>query len=149
MQFAWLALAIALVVVELATTQIISIWFGAGAAVTAIVTAIVASFGGKLPVVWQLVIFMTVSCALLASTRKFVKKLVKKNKNQETNLDLNIGKVAVVTETIDNIRGEGTVKINGLEWSARSLDDSIIEKDELVIFKEIKGNKAYVERKEY
>ena len=32
-------------------------------------------------------------------------------------------------------------------WSARSSDDSIINKDELVIFKEIQGNKAIVERK--
>ena len=75
-------------------------------------------------------------------------KLLKRGKNQETNLELNIGKVAVVTEKIDNVRGEGAVKINGLEWSARSLDDSVIEKDELVIFKEIRGNKALVERKE-
>ena len=37
----WLMLAIALVVVELATTQIISIWFGVGAAFTAMITAIV------------------------------------------------------------------------------------------------------------
>lgn len=143
----WLLLAIALVVVELATTQIISIWFGVGAAFTAMITAIVKSCGGNLPLVWQLVIFMVVSCVLLASTRKLVKRLMKRSKDQETNLELNIDKIAVVTEKIDNLRGEGAVKINGLEWTARSLDDTIIEKDELVIFKEIKGNKAYVVKK--
>lgn len=143
----WLMLAIALVVVELATTQIISIWFGVGAAFTAMITAIVKSCGGNLPLVWQLVIFVIVSCVLLASTRKLVKRLMKRSKEQETNLELNIDKIAVVTEKIDNLRGEGAVKINGLEWTARSLDDTIIEKDELVIFKEIKGNKAYVIKK--
>ena len=76
-----------------------------------------------------------------------MKRFLKKNKNQETNLELNLDKVAVVTERIDNVKGEGTIKINGLEWSARSLDDSVIEKDELVIFKEIKGNKALVIKK--
>ncbi len=143
----WLSLTIALIVVELSTTQLVSIWLALGAGITSVVTAIVASFGGKLPVVWQFVIFIAASAILLASTRKLVKKFLKKNKNQETNLELNLDKVAVVTEKIDNVKGEGRIKINGLEWTARSLDDSIIEKDELVIFKEIKGNKAFVIKK--
>ena len=143
----WLSLAIALVVVELSTTQLVSIWLALGAGITAIITAIVKSFGGNLPVVWQFVIFIASAAILLASTRRLVKRFLKKNKNQETNLELNLDKVAVVTERIDNVKGEGTIKINGLEWSARSLDDSVIEKDELVIFKEIKGNKALVIKK--
>ena len=143
----WLALTIVLVVIEIVTTQIVSIWFAAGSAVTAITLAIVQSAGGNLPVVWQCVIFIVVSAILLASTRKLVKKLLKKKAERETNLDLVIDKTAVVTEQIDNIQGTGTIRINGLEWSARSLDDSIIEKDEIVIFKEIKGNKAYVVKK--
>ncbi len=143
----WLALAIALLVMELATTQLVSIWFSVGAGVCAIITAIVGSTGNSLDIVWQVLIFAVVSGVLLLSTRKLAKKLLKKGKNQETNLELNIGKVAIVTETIDNIKGEGAIKINGLVWSARSADDSIINKDELVIFKEIQGNKAIVERK--
>lgn len=143
----WLALAVALVVVELSTTQLVSIWLAIGSAVTAIVTAIVTSFGGNLPVVWQFVIFIATAAILLVSTRKLVKKFLQKNKNQETNLELNLEKVAVVTERIDNVNGKGAIKINGLEWTARSLDDSIIEKDELVVFKEIKGNKAFVIKK--
>ena len=143
----WLALSIALLVMELATTQLVSIWFSVGAGVSAIVTAIVNGAGGNLDIVWQVLIFAVVSGALLLSTRKLAKKLLRKGKNQETNLELNIGKVAIVTETIDNIKGEGAIKINGLTWSARSCDDSVINKDELVIFKEIQGNKAIVERK--
>ncbi len=143
----WLSLAIALIVVELSTTQLVSIWFGLGAAVTAIVTGIIKSCDGKIPVVWQFVIFIVTASVLLASTRKFVKKLVKKNPNQETNLELNIDKVAIVTEKIDNVKEEGAIKLNGLVWTARSLDDVVIEKDELVIFKEIRGNKAFVIKK--
>jgi membrane protein implicated in regulation of membrane protease activity len=60
---------------------------------------------------------------------------------------LNLDKIAVVTEKIDNVAGEGAIKINGLIWTARSIDDSIIEVGELVIFKEIKGNKAFVVKK--
>ena len=147
MVWIWLSLAIALVVVELSTTQLVSIWLAIAAAITAIITAIVASCGGTLPLVWQIIIFVVSSAALLASTRKLVQKLFKRNKNQETNLELNLDKVAVVTERIDNVREEGAIKINGLVWTARSLDDSVIEKDELVIFKEIRGNKAFVIKK--
>ena len=147
MALVWLSLAIALVVVEMSTTQLVSIWLAIAAAITAIITAIFESCGGTLPLVWQIIIFVVSSAALLASTRKFVKKLLKRNKNQETNLELNLDKVAVVTERIDNVREEGAIKINGLVWTARSLDDSVIEKDELVIFKEIRGNKAFVIKK--
>lgn len=147
MVWIWLSLAIALVVVEMSTTQLVSIWLAIAAAITAIITAIVASCGGTLPLVWQIIIFVVSSAALLASTRKLVKKLLKRNKSQETNLELNLDKVAVVTERIDNVREEGAIKINGLVWTARSLDDSVIEKDELVIFKEIRGNKAFVIKK--
>ena len=146
MVWKWLSLAIALVVVEMSTTQLVSIWLAVGSAITAIITAIVKSFGGSLPVVWQVVIFVASSAILLASTRKLVKKLLKRNEKQETNLELNLNKVAVVTEKIDNIAGTGAIKINGLEWTARSLDDSVIDKDECVVFKEIKGNKAFVVR---
>lgn len=143
----WFALAIALLVIEIATTQLVSIWFSIGAGVSAIVTAIVKSAGGSLDIVWQVLIFVVVSGTLLLSTRKLAKKILKRNKNQETNLELNLGKIAVVTEEINNVKGEGAIKINGLEWSARSADDSIIEKEALVVFKEIQGNKAIVERK--
>ena len=143
----WLSLTIALIVVELSTTQLVSIWLGLSAGITAILTATVASLGGEIPVAWQFVIFIASSAILLASTRKMVKKLLKRSKNQETNLELNLDKVAVVTEKIDNIKSEGAIKINGLTWTARSLDDSVIEKDELVIFKEIRGNKAFVIKK--
>lgn len=147
MVWVWLSLAIALVVVELSTTQLVSIWLALGSAITAIVVGLVSSFGGSLPFVWQVMIFVVSSAALLASTRKLVKKLLKKSKKQETNLELNIDKVAVVTEKIDNEASTGSIKINGLIWTARSLDNSVIDEGELVIFKEIQGNKAYVVKK--
>ena len=148
MAWVWLSLAIALFVTELSTTQLVSIWFASGAALTAIATAIVSSSGGSLPLLWQCVIFVLSSGIMLASTRKLVKRMQSKNDDQKTNLELNLNKTAVVTEQIDNDKEQGAIKINGLVWTARSLDGSIIEKDELVIFKEINGNKALVVKKE-
>lgn len=139
----WLALTIALIVVEISTVQLVCIWFAVGAAVTAIVKAIF----GSLALPWQLLIFICVSLILLISTRKLVKRLLKNKKEENAiNLDRNIGKEARVVEEIDNVNELGAVKLGGLVWSARSIDNSKIEVGEIVIFKEIKGNKAIVER---
>ena len=140
----WFALAVVLVVVELSTTQLVSIWLAASAAVTAVLTAIFPALG----VQWQILIFVFLSAVLLVSTRKLVKKFMKRTKDQETNLELYIDKVVAVTEEIDNIKDTGAVKMNGIIWSARSTDGSVIPKDEYVVVKKIQGNKVIVARKE-
>lgn len=140
----WFALALVLVVVELSTTQLVSIWLAASAAVTAVITAIFPALG----VQWQILIFVFLSAVLLVSTRKLVKKFMKRTKDQETNLELYIDKVVAVTEEIDNIKDTGEVKMNGIIWSARSADGSVIPKDEYAVVKKIQGNKVIVARKE-
>ncbi|MGM9645164.1 MAG: NfeD family protein [Eubacteriales bacterium] len=140
----WFALAVVLVVVELSTTQLVSIWLAASAAVTAVITAIFPALG----IQWQILIFVFLSAVLLVSTRRFVKKFMKRTKDQETNLELYIDKVVIVTEEIDNIKDTGAVKMNGIIWSARSTDGSVIPKDEYAVVKKIQGNKVIVARKE-
>ncbi|MBO4982937.1 MAG: NfeD family protein [Clostridia bacterium] len=145
MAWFWLALAIALMVIELSTTQLISLWFSIGAAITAIVKVVFNDIG----IIWQVVIFAVVSLALLIATRPLVKRfLSKKGEGNKTNLDLIIGKEAIVTEEIDNIKAQGSVKINGLIWSARSSDEGVIPTDAIVIIEEINGNKAIVSIKQ-
>lgn len=140
MVWVWLALAILLLVVELATTEFVSIWFSASALITGILKAIFD--GMSLPV--QMIIFAVLSIVALVATKPLVKKLKARPVDGETNLELNIGKNAVVTETIDNVKETGAIKINGLIWTARSLDGTVIPEGEIVIFKEINGNKAIV-----
>ena len=142
MMWLWFALAIAFLVLELVTTQFVSIWFSASALITGIVVAIFP----QMQIAWQIIIFVVLSVGALVATRPLVKKLVKKMKGSETNLELNIGKTAMVVETIDNIKETGAVKINGLVWSARSSDNSIIEVGEIVIFERVSGNKAFVSK---
>ncbi len=57
------------------------------------------------------------------------------------------GKHAVVTKEINNIKGEGQIILNGLEWTARSEDDEVIPVDTEVEVVEIKGVKAFVRQK--
>ena len=118
-----------------------SLWFMGGA-----LTALIAALCGA--EIWlQIILFFVVSIALLLCLRPLSKKLLKKRK-VATNADSNIGKTAVVTETIDNLRGTGAVKISGVEWSARSVDDSVLEKDAVVRILRIEGVKVCVERAE-
>ena len=93
-----------------------------------------------------IVIFVSASVVLLFATRPLVKRLMRKTKGTETNLDLLLGSKALVLEDIRNDYGTGTVKINGIVWTARSADGTDIEKDTFVIIKEIQGNKVLVEK---
>lgn len=141
MEVLWLALLIVFAVLEASTVSLVSIWFMGGA-----LTALIAALCGA--EIWlQVVLFFVVSIALLLCLRPLSKKLLKKRK-VATNADSNIGKTAVVTETIDNLRGTGAVKISGVEWSARSVDDSVLEKDAVVRILRIEGVKVCVERAE-
>lgn len=141
MEVLWLVLLIVFAVLEASTVSLVSIWFMGGA-----LTALIAALCGA--EIWlQIILFFVVSIALLLCLRPLSKKLLKKRK-VATNADSNIGKTAVVTETIDNLRGTGAVKISGVEWSARSVDDSVLEKDAVVRILRIEGVKVCVERAE-
>ena len=62
-----------------------------------------------------------------------------------TNADSLIGQEAIVTEKIDNLHSTGTVRINGQEWTARSVNpEHVIEKDETVMVRSIEGVKLIV-----
>lgn len=115
----WLIAFVILLVIEIATMGLVTIWF-AGAALAAMVAA---ALGARL---WlQFVVFVVVSVVLLIFTRPIAVKYFNKSR-EKTNVDNVIGKYAIVTETVDNLHSQGSVQLNGLEWSARSFDDSVV-----------------------
>ena len=133
----WAVALVAFLIIEGATAQLVTIWFAAGA----LASLLAGIF--KAPVWLEFVLFVAVSAVMLAVTRPLVRKMTKKNA-QATNADRCIGEIAVVTEKIDNINGSGTVKVNGIQWTARSSDGSIIEAGENVIVEKIEGVKLIV-----
>lgn len=134
----WAVLLIVFVVIEAATAQLVTIWFAVGA----LVTVFVAYF---CPTLWwlQLLVFAVVSAVALVATRPLVKKFAKKNQ-KSLNFDKCIGDIAVVTETIDNVNGVGSAKVNGVVWSARSEDGTVIENGKNVQVVKIEGVKLIV-----
>lgn len=137
----WFGVAVVLLIVEITTTELVAVWFSAAALVLGLVAAIFPD----LDVIWQVLIFVVLSAALVAATRPLVKKLMKRGKNRETNLELVLDHKALVVEEIDNDMEKGAVKINGLVWNARSENGKVIPQDTLVIVKNIQGNKAIVQ----
>ena len=136
----WTVLAVIFAVLEAITVQIVTIWFAVGA-----VGAIIANASGASQTV-QLVIFVAVSLLTLLIARPFLKKFTR-TKVQPTNLDMCIGKEALVVNEIDNIKGTGQVKIMGSIWTARSSNDEVIPSDSLVTVESINGVKLIVTKK--
>ena len=133
----WLIAAVALALVEFGTLALVCIWFVAGS----LIAFVAALFGA--PFWLQLVLFITVSGVCLLLCRPFLQKYVKP-RTLKTNVDALAGTQALVTEPIDNLRAEGTVKLNGALWSARSEDGSPIPADTVVVVKRVEGVKAIV-----
>ena len=91
-----------------------------------------------------LILFVIVSAVLLFFTRPVVAKHFN-NRLTKTNVDSIIGAHAVVTEEINNLKGQGQVKVDGKEWSARSEDETlIIPKEAVVEVKKVSGVKLIV-----
>ena len=140
----WLAILIILVVIEIFTLGLTTIWFAGGA----LVAILVAALGG--PVWLQIIIAAVVSAVLLFFTRPIAMKYFNRY-SERTNAVSLVGRQAIVISEINNLQGIGQVTINGMEWTARSImDDHIIEPGEVVIVRGINGVKLLVEdRKDF
>lgn len=136
----WLAVFVLLIVIELATMGLTTIWFAGGA-----VAGFIASMLGA-NVVIQAVVFFVVSIVLLIFTRPFAVRYINSNKTK-TNIDGLIGQEALVLEEINNIRETGCARLEGKEWTARSVDDTVIPADTAVIVERIEGVKLIVKTK--
>lgn len=136
----WLIGVVVLLGIELLTMGLTTIWFAGGALAAFAVTLLGAGRGV------QIVVFLVVSFVLLFFTRPVAAKFFN-GQREKTNAEGLIGKEARVTEDIDNFNQEGIVVVDGMEWSARTEDDSVIEKGNKVEILEIKGVKLIVRKK--
>lgn len=133
----WLVLTVVFLIAEASTVTVISLWFAAGA----LAAMVIALTGGGLA--FQAVVFLVVSAVLLTALRPLVRKYLTP-KLTATNVDSIIGSAGIVTATIDNISASGQVKLNGMEWSARSSSGEPIEAGTKVRVDRIEGVKVFV-----
>ena len=133
----WLGLMVLFLLIEAGTVALVSLWFAAGA----LAAILVSLLGGKLVI--QSVVFLVVSCVLLALARPVLRKYYTPRITR-TNVDSLPGSLGLVTADIDNVVGAGEVRLGAMTWTARSTDGSPIPAGTQVRVDRIEGVKAFV-----
>ncbi len=133
----WLVLLVLFLVAEAATVTMISLWFAAGS----LAALVVAAAGGSIGL--QIFVALAVSAVLLACLRPIARKHFTP-KLTKTNVDAVIGSCGYVTADIDNVSATGSVKLDSMEWTARSASGVPIAKGTLVKVDRIEGVKVFV-----
>jgi len=139
MAFIWGLILIAAIIVEAQTDALIAIWFIPASGVSLILSFITKQ-------IWiQVVVFVVLAAVLIFLSKKFFEKFLKKDKDEKTNMDIIIGREAYLEEEVNNLKGTGVVKINGVLWSVISENnDEVIPNGSLVTVKAVSGVKLVV-----
>ncbi len=138
----WLAAMIVLIIIEIVTVGLTTIWFAIGALFAIIVSML---DGG---IILQMTVFLLVSLGMLIFTRSLAIRYIN-NTRTRTNYEGIIGKVVRITQEVDNIAGQGSAVVNGQEWTVRAAEDkSKIPMGSLAKVVDIKGVRLIVEKYE-
>ena len=136
--YIWLGLMVTFLIMEASCPlHLVSVWFAVGS----LIAVVVSLLGG--PVWLQILLFLLVSCGLLAALWPLVRKFLKP-KLTATNVDSVIGSTGLVTVAIDNVTAVGQVKLNGMEWTARSTSGDPIPVGRRIRVDRIEGVKVFV-----
>lgn len=142
MVYIWLAVFVVSVVVEISAPALVSIWFAGGS----ILALILAAFLGDSLIWLQVLVFAAASVGCIFALRPILRR---RQQETKTNVDSIIGQFGIVTEDISKYQN-GLVKINGLVWTGVLEENNTepIQKDSVVVIKDVKGNKLIVKKKE-
>ncbi len=138
MWYIWLIAAGVFFVSEMATEGFLICWLGVGA-VLAMLTSFICE-----NIFVQTIVFVVSSISLILLTKPLVNKYMKNSKTIVTNSNALVDKIGIVTIAIDPFEATGQVKVNGEIWSAKSEENTIIEKDTKVKILKIDGVKLVV-----
>ncbi len=135
----WLILVAVMLIIEIITLGLTTIWFSLGAVAAAIAA------GAGAPLWIQILLFSVVSVVIMILVRPFAMKVMDRNRTR-TNIEEVIGEQAEVMEEIDNQREQGKVRFRGVEWMARSVDGEGIAAGEMVRVEAVSGVKLLVKK---
>lgn len=137
LEIIWLCAFVLFLMVEAGTVSLVSIWFATGA-----LAALVTSWlGGEM---WlQIALFLVTSCVTLACLRPFVRRFISP-KVVPTNADSLVGTEVVLSVSVDNLKAQGEVVLNGVTWTARSTGGEPLEAGSIVRVDRIEGVRVFV-----
>lgn len=133
----WLGIFLVLLVLEIISLGLTTIWF-AGGALAAFAAALLGA-----NIIIQAVLFLVISLVLLFVTRPIAVKYFNNNL-AKTNVENVIGKTAKVSRQIDNVNSLGEAVLEGETWMARSENNEIIAEGTLVTVVAVEGVKLIV-----
>ncbi len=136
----WLIIFVILVVIEVITINLVTVWFCIGSLAGLFSTFFIKDLN------LQLIIFIIFSVISMLCTKRFLNKVTNFEK---ININTNslIGRICLVTKDINNILNQGEVIIDNNIWPALSEDDScIINEGNKVRVKCVRGVKLIVEK---
>ncbi len=139
MAYIWIGIAAFLTAVEIATVQLVSVWFVLGALCAALTTIFTYS------IVIQIVVFVSVSLVTLIATRPLVKKAKQKIRPLRTNSDRLIGETGVMLADLNDMHSVGQAKVMGKVWSVKT-DNPPLQAGDTVRVLAIEGVKLIVEK---
>ena len=139
MAYVWIALAIVMVLVEITTVQLVSVWFMVGALCAALTTLFTDS------IVIQLAVFVGVSLLALLVTRPLVRRLKENRVQLRTNIDRLPGEKGVMLTPVENTESVGQAKVLGKVWSVKTDNPPLKEGDTVRVIA-VDGVKLIVEK---
>ena len=136
----WVAVAVVMLIAEIATTALVALYIALGAAGAAIAAVFTDNVG------IQLAVFGLVAVVLLVITRPVLKQRLE-GPDIASNADTVVGKRGIVTIAIDNDANTGQVRIGSEYWTARvdaSIEGTVIPVDARVEVVHVSGVTARV-----
>ena len=136
----WLIVLAVLLIIEAITVGLTTIWFAGGA----LIAAVLSWMGMGIAVQWGA--FLLISLVLLIFTRPLAVRYMNRGMTK-TNVDSLIGEKAVVIQEINNLAQTGQVRINDIEWMARTVsDEELIPANTVVEIEAVRGVKLIVKK---
>lgn len=136
MPWIWLGIVIACILVETFTFSLTTIW----AAIAGIPMIFISKSSMSLK--WQLLIFAVLTLVLLIATRPFAIKMLKTVKKVPNSLE---GTEVRITKEIPQFEKGEAKTSNGVLWTAKSKDNTVIPQDTRCRITSVEGNTLIVE----
>jgi len=136
----WLVVFVVALIIEAVGTDLVSIWFAAGA-----VVAIILSLIEGVPWWVQLICFLVVSISALFCFRPMAKRFMRRDL-VNSNIDEMKGQKGLLIERIDLLH-RGVCQIGDVKWTAvGATDQDVIAEGSTVVVLAVSGNKLIVKK---